>query len=88
MLVADANLVLRGVRSNQGASGYVLAEMLRGNIEFAVSTAVVLEYEDVLHRPGLLGHPPVATVSEIAVILDALCSQALLVSPRFRYRPF
>jgi predicted nucleic acid-binding protein len=88
MIVADTNLILRGIRSNVGASGHVLAEMLRGSVAFALSTAVVLEYEDVLNRHGLLGSPPVATPEQIGTILDALCARATLVSPWFRFRPF
>jgi predicted nucleic acid-binding protein len=66
----------------------MLREMLKGDIEFALSTAVILEYEDVLNRPGLLGVPPVVTAEQVRIILDALCSRALLVSPWFRFRPF
>jgi predicted nucleic acid-binding protein len=88
MIVADANLILRGIRSHLGASGYVLTEMLKGNIEFALSTAILLEYADVLGRPGLLGNPPVATAGQVEVILDALCARAVLISPWFRFRPF
>ena len=88
MIVADAHVILRGIRSHLGASGYVLTEMLKGNIAFALSTAMVLEYEDVLGRPGLLGNPPVATREEVDVILDALCARALRTSPWFRFRPF
>jgi predicted nucleic acid-binding protein len=88
MIVADAHVILRGIRSRHGASGYILAEMLKGNIAFALSTAIVLEYEDVLGRTGLLGTPPVATRMQVEVILDALCAGATLVSPWFRFRPF
>lgn len=88
MIVADTNVIVRGIRSPQGASGYVLKEMLRGNLNFAISPAVVLEYEDVLSRPGILGEPPVASPQQIEIILDALCCMALKVSSYFRFRPF
>lgn len=88
MIVADAHVILRGIRSRYGASGYVVTEMLKGNIAFALSTAIVLEYEDVLNRPGLLGTPPVATRTQVEIILDALCTRATRVSPWFRFRPF
>lgn len=88
MIVADANIILRGIRSRESASGYVLREMLLGGIAFALSSAVVLEYEDILKRRGLLGEPPSLSTSEVDVILDALCAKAFLVSPWFRYRPF
>ncbi|MBZ5761669.1 putative toxin-antitoxin system toxin component, PIN family [Rhizobium sp. VS19-DR104.2] len=86
MIVADANVILRGIRSRDGASGFVLREMLLRSIPFAMSPAVVLEYEDVLKRPGLAGLYTSAV--EIDVILDALCAMATLIRPWFRFRPF
>lgn len=88
MIVADTNVIVRGIRSPQGASGYILKEMLRGDIPFAISPAVVLEYEDVLSRPGMLGEPPVASREEIEIIIDAICTMAFKVSSYFRFRPF
>jgi predicted nucleic acid-binding protein len=88
MIVADTNLVLRGVRSNRGASGYVLKGMLSGDIPFAASPAVILEYEDVLKRPGVLGSPPMIDIARIDSILDAICAMAVESHPRFRFRPF
>jgi predicted nucleic acid-binding protein len=88
MIVADANVILRGIRSQTGASGFILREMLLGFVPFALSPAVVLEYEDVLKRPGLLGTPPVASVEQVDIILHGLCARAKIVSPWFRYRPF
>ena len=88
MIVADSNVIVRGIRSREGASGFILRAMLRGEIGFALSASLVMEYEDVLGRPGLLGDPPIATQEQVGIILDALCSKAALVSPWFRYRPF
>jgi predicted nucleic acid-binding protein len=48
MIVVDANVVLSALRSSKGASHLLLREMLVGNVPFAVSPAVALEYEDVL----------------------------------------
>ena len=88
MIVADTNVIVRGILSPQGASGYVLKEILRGRLAFALSPAVVLEYEDVLSRPGILGNPAVASAAEVEIILDALCAVAVQVSSYFRFRPF
>jgi putative PIN family toxin of toxin-antitoxin system len=88
MIVADTNVILRGVRSPQGASGYVLRGMLGGEIAFAASPSVILEYEDVLKRQGALGEFPVASHEDVNVILDALCSRAVETQPWFRLRPF
>src|ERR1700712_5297395 len=88
VIVVDANVIVRGVRSQTGASGSILREMLLGVVPFALSPAVVFEYEDVPKRPGLLGTPPLASMDQVDIILDGLCARAKIVSPWFRYRPF
>jgi predicted nucleic acid-binding protein len=55
MIVADANVILRGIRSRNGAAHRILRAMVSGDLELALSPVVVPEYEDVLGRPGLLG---------------------------------
>lgn len=88
MNVFDANVVLSGLRSSNGASHVIVREMIRGNVPFAISAAVALEYEDVLKRPGALGENPWISAEEIDVVLDAVFAAATLVSPWFRFRPF
>jgi putative PIN family toxin of toxin-antitoxin system len=88
MHVFDANVMLSGLRSSNGASNVIVREMVKGNIPFALSPAVALEYEDLLKRPGMLGKNPWVTVDEIDVVLDAVFKSAKLVSPWFRFRPF
>ncbi|HWU60691.1 MAG TPA: putative toxin-antitoxin system toxin component, PIN family [Ensifer sp.] len=88
MIVVDANVVLSALRSSRGASHLILREMLVGEISFAVSPAVALEYEDVVKREGILGVDPWIGHEEIDTVLDAVFSQAHLVSPWFRFRPF
>src|SRR5687768_14672847 len=88
MNVVDANVVLSGMRSRNGASHAVLRGMLTGEIAFAASPAVVLEYEDVLNRPGVFGPNPWISRSEVDLVLDAICARALVVQPWFRFRPF
>ncbi len=53
-----------------------------------MSPAVLFEYEDVLHRPGVLGQPPGASFEQVEIILDALCSLCIQTSPYVRFRPF
>ncbi|SFV11604.1 Predicted nucleic acid-binding protein, contains PIN domain [Methylobacterium sp. 174MFSha1.1] len=88
MIVVDASVLVRGIRSRDGASHLVVRAMLAGMVAFAASPAVVIEYEDVLKRPGHLGADPWITPAEIDVILDALCARAIPALPRFRFRPF
>jgi predicted nucleic acid-binding protein len=65
MIVTDANVILRGFRSKNGASFIILKGMLTGELPFAASPAVVLEYEDVLKRPGMLGPNPAISPQEV-----------------------
>ncbi|QLF69817.1 PIN domain-containing protein [Peteryoungia desertarenae] len=88
MIVVDANVILSALRSTRGASHFLLREMLAGDVEFAVSPAVALEYEAVLKRDGLLGPQSWIGQDEVDIVLDAVVKQAHLVSPWFRFRPF
>lgn len=88
MIVVDANVFLSALRSSQGASHQILRSMLTGDIAFALTPAVALEYEDVVKRSGLLGQPPALSIDDVDVVLDALFSRAHIVSPYFRFRPF
>jgi|GEM_PF-301779 len=88
MIVVDTNVVVSGLRSRQGASNLILNNMLSGRTQFALSPALVLEYEDVLKRPGMLGQNSPISHDQIDIVLDALCLMAVEVSPWFRFRPF
>lgn len=61
--------------------------MLAGSVSFTASPAVVLEYEDVLKRPGIFGSKPWISVGEIDRVLDAVCAMAVPALPWFRFRP-
>lgn len=86
-IVVDVNVILSAFRSSLGASHIVLRAMISGELSFAISPAVALEYEDVLKRPGILGPHSTITNDDIETVLNALLKQARLVSPSFRYRP-
>jgi predicted nucleic acid-binding protein len=62
--------------------------MLSGDLCFAVSPAVMVEYESVLKRPGILGETPWVRPDQIDTVLDGLCARASLVEPWFHFRPF
>ena len=81
-------MVLSSLRSRHGAANRVLRGMLTGEFAFALSSSIVLEYEDVLKRPGMLGATPWIERSQIDVILDAMCACGKLVEPWFKFRPF
>ena len=88
MIVVDANVLLSALRSRHGAANRVLRGMLVGEFDFAISPTIMLEYEDVLKRPDMLGATPWIEPQQIDTILDAMCGCAKLVEPWFQFRPF
>lgn len=73
-------------RSRRGASNLLLERVARGAVRPLVTTALFLEYEDVLLRPE---HRLVTEMSEKDVerVLAALASAAEPVEIHFRWRP-
>jgi predicted nucleic acid-binding protein len=49
-LVLDTSVIVSSVRSETGASRFVVEAALAGRFEFLLSVPLVLEYEAVLHR--------------------------------------
>jgi predicted nucleic acid-binding protein len=84
----DVQVILAAFRSRNGASNLIVRRMIEGEIAFAVSPAVALEYEEVLKRTDILGPDPWVTEVEIDIVLDAILAEATLASPRHRFRPF
>jgi uncharacterized protein (DUF433 family) len=80
--VLDTNIIVAGLYSKRGASYYLMSAALSGELSFAVSPLVALEYEGVLNQKieeGFLtpavcaGKPCIrGTRIYIAVIPDAL----------------
>lgn len=83
--ILDTSVLVAGLRSKQGASFQILQAIRSGDITIAVSVALVLEYESVLLRPGLI---PAFTPQDIAKILDGLCLLAEHHKIFFAWRPF
>ena len=83
--ILDTSVLVSGLRSKRGASFQVIQAIRAGNLRISVSVALVLEYESVLLRPGLV--PSFAT-DEIHRILDAICLMAKHHKVFFAWRPF
>jgi predicted nucleic acid-binding protein len=83
-IVLDANVLVAGLRSRQGASFRLLTEVGRGKFEIALSVPLVLEYEDAPLR-----HASVTGLSrrDVDAGLDYLCSVAHLQTIFFLWRP-
>lgn len=83
--ILDTSVLVSGLRSKQGASFQILQAIRRGEIRIAISVALVLEFEAVLLRPGLVPH---YTAAEIATIVDAICLMGTHQPIFFAWRPF
>ena len=86
LVVLDTNILVSGLRSALGASNQLLTRLASGAFRVAVSTALVLEYEDVLKRPGMV--PNSFSEAQITAFLDSFCSLATEAFIYFRWRPF
>jgi putative PIN family toxin of toxin-antitoxin system len=81
-LVLDTNVLLSALRSNQGASFRLLAQLPEKRYRLHVSTPLVAEYEAVLKRGQLA-----LTGQQIENVIDYLCSQAVAHEIFYLWRP-
>ncbi len=84
MVVVDTNVIYSALRSRLGSSYVLLAAMAEGKVPYAVSAALVFEYEDVLKRPR---NKLVFTETEIDEILDSIVAIGRRHSSYFLWRP-
>lgn len=85
-VVLDSSILVAALRSRRGASNRVLVWVAEGRVRPLVTTALFLEYEDVLMRP----ETRLATGMEVADVegfLAALAAAAEGVEVSFRWRP-
>ena len=85
-VLLDTDIVRAGFVSSAGSSRRLLQAVLTGKAIAVVSTALMLEYEDVLLRPGTLQRAGVAAQDALA-FLDGLCAVCQPVTVRVRWRP-
>jgi len=84
--VLDTNIIVAGLYSKRGASYQLIKAALSGELSFAVSPLVALEYEGVLHQKieeGLLK----VSKKDCGRILDALFAMATVVWKPIQVRP-
>jgi predicted nucleic acid-binding protein len=79
-LILDTNVLVAGLRSSRGASHALLQAVGRGQFTVGLTAVLVLEYENVLKRPGFVPLPP----EDVDVLLDYLCSTGKRCPVRFR----
>lgn len=84
-IVLDTNILVAGLRSNQGASFQLLSLLPTNQIQIHLSVPLYFEYEDVLHRHL---DSSIFTATDIQQYLDYLCSIAILHPIYYLWRPF
>ena len=84
-LVIDTNVLVSALRSRRGAAYRLLRTVRRREIPFALSVALVLEYEDALGRPDIIPDLPQPAVIRF---LDALIALAEHQAVYFMWRPY
>ena len=84
-IVVDTNVLVAALRSQAGASYAVLLHIHRRNVTPLLSVPLLMEYEEVLKRPGLL---PQLTSADVDTVLDQFASRAVAQRIHFLWRPF
>ena len=82
----DTNVLLAALMSQSGASHQILSLIINETINLALSTQVLLEYDDVLKREGILKLTRLK-MEEIEDVLDLLALLAQKQNIYYRLRP-
>jgi putative PIN family toxin of toxin-antitoxin system len=82
--IVDTNVILSGLRSRRGSSFRLIQQVAEGVIVPSVTVPLVLEYEDVLKRPGSLPH---YSDKEIGDFIDWWVSVSSTHTVHFLWRP-
>jgi len=85
-VVVDTSVIVAGLRSQLGASNRILALVAERQLLPLVTTALFLEYEDVLNRPEQRLATGMAK-EDVLGFLAALASAAEPVDVHFMWRP-
>ena len=82
-IVVDTNVLVSALKSRKGWSFNLLARLGKGEFEHVVTVPLLIEYEDVLHRKGMV------PISKAAVddVLDYVCASGLRQKVHFLWRP-
>ena len=85
-LVLDTSVLIAGFRSQSGASRHLLRLVPQRRFELVASSALYLEYEDVLTRPEQIAVHGVSA-DDVARFLVATATFTEQVRVYFSYRP-
>jgi putative PIN family toxin of toxin-antitoxin system len=85
-LVVDTAVMVGAIRSDSGASRYLLVAALEGRFTMLASVPLLIEYEQVTSRREHLAASGLSA-SDIAALLDAVAEVAEPVRLHFLWRP-
>jgi len=80
----DTNVLLASLRSSSGASFAIVELIDQRRITSVISVPLMFEYEEVLHRPGMVPH---LSARDIDIFLDHIASLAVEQKIFFLWRP-
>lgn len=86
IIVLDTNVLYQALRSNKGASHYILQLIREQKVTLVLSMQVFNEYEDVLKRPDKLKDLGLSTL-DIEKVLRFISYIAEPVTTYFLFRP-
>lgn len=84
LVVLDTNIILSALKSKAGASFRLITLLRSGALRTAVTVPLVLEYQDVVSRSGLLPH---LTPTQTSAFLDWYVSVSVQRDVHFLWRP-
>lgn len=82
-IIIDTNVLVSALRSRAGWSFDLISRVGSGQFQHVVTVPLVMEYEDVLHRSGMVRVPATA----VDDLLDYFCTTALRQRVHFLWRP-
>ena len=82
-IVIDTNVLVSALRSQRGWSFNLLERIGTGQFQHVITVPLVMEYEDVLNRDGMV---PLESAA-INDVLDYICASGLHQQVHFLWRP-
>ena len=86
VLILDTNVIISALYSKNGASYQILRGAISGNLRYALSPLLILEYEGVIHQKIKEGFLKIS-LRDCRKILDAIASFAIVVWKPLTLRP-